>query len=117
MDLHPLHRDGVIVLAPSGRIDHASAEGFEAALRPFVEQCRAGASALVLDLHRLDYVSSVGLRVLMVAARQIAVQAGRIVVSGLTPLVKEVFEISRFNLVFDIYDDLDSAVAGARNAQ
>jgi len=117
MDLHPLYLDSAIVLAPAGRIDHASADAFDAALRPFLEQCRADAPALVLDLHGLEYISSVGLRVLMMASRQVGAQAGRIVLTGLTPLVREVFEISRFNLVFEIFDDLDSALAAVRNVQ
>ena len=117
MDLHPLYLDSAIVLAPAGRIDHASADAFEAALRPFLAQCRAGTAALVLDLHRLEYISSVGLRVLMMAARQVGTQAGRMVLTGLTPLVREVFEISRFDLVFEIYGDLDSALAGVRKGQ
>jgi anti-anti-sigma factor len=117
MDLHPSSRDGAVVLAPAGRIDHASADAFQAALRPFLEGCRAGEPALVLDLHALDYISSVGLRVLMMASRQVREQAGRMVVSRLTPLVKEVFEISRFDLVFDVYDDLEAALAGAGKAR
>ena len=113
MDLHPATRDGAIVLAPAGRIDHASADDFQASLQPFLDGSRAGDPALVLDLQRLEYISSVGLRVLMMAARQVKSQAGRIVVAGLTPLVQEVFEISRFNLVFDVFENVEAALGAA----
>lgn len=111
MDLQPAQQGSVTVLNPTGRIDHASADAFQSALQPHVDRCRDGQGSIVLDMHGLEYISSVGLRVLMMAARQSKAQQGRIVVAGLTPLVKEVFEISRFNLVFDLYDDVSAALA------
>lgn len=115
MDLNPTSQDGALVLRPAGRIDHATADAFQAALQPHLEQARAGAAPVVLDMQGVDYISSVGLRVLMMAARQAHDQQGRLVVAGLTPLVKEVFEISRFNLVFDLYDDLPAALAASES--
>lgn len=111
MDLQPKQQGSATVLTPAGRIDHASAEAFRAALQPHVDQCRDDQGSIVLDMHGLEYISSVGLRVLMMAARQAKARHGRIVIAGLTPLVKEVFEISRFNLVFDLYDDVPAALA------
>ena len=109
MDLHPNTNAGVKVVAPAGRIDHASADEFQSALAPHVAECREDQPALVVDMSQVDYISSVGLRVLMVAAKQVKSQKGCIVVAALTPLVKEVFEISRFNLVFDIFDSVEAA--------
>ena len=109
MDLHPKMNDGIKVVTPAGRIDHASADDFQAALEPHVAACRESAPALVIDMSNVDYISSVGLRVLMVAAKQVKSQNGCIVVAALSPLVKEVFEISRFNLVFDLFDSVEAA--------
>lgn len=109
MDLHPNTMDGVKVLAPSGRIDHTSADSFQAALEPHLAQCRDDEPPLVIDMSAVDYISSVGLRVLMVAAKQVKAQNGCIVIAALTPMVKEVFEISRFNLVFDLFDSVSAA--------
>jgi anti-anti-sigma factor len=109
MDLHPKMSDGVKIVAPAGRIDHASADEFQAALEPHLAACRENEPALVIDMGKVDYISSVGLRVLMVAAKQVKNQNGCIVVAALTPLVKEVFEISRFNLVFDLFDSVEAA--------
>jgi len=109
MDLHPNTMDGVKVLAPSGRIDHASADSFQAALEPHLAQCRDHEPALVIDMSGVDYISSMGLRVLMVAAKQVKAQKGYIAIAALNPIVKEVFEISRFNLVFDLFDNVRAA--------
>lgn len=111
MDL-PLRRFAdTVVLAPAGRIDHGSAEGFKDALRRHLERCAAGQDQLVLDLSGVDYISSAGLRVLMLARKQAKAQGGTLVVTGLTPVVKEIFEISRFTVVFEVFPSVRDALA------
>jgi anti-anti-sigma factor len=100
-----------LILVASGRIDHASAESFRAALQPHLDRCRAGASIVVLDLCGVDYISSVGLRVLMLAAKQVRPQGGNIAVAALHPVVREIFEISKFNLVIPCFAGVREALA------
>jgi anti-anti-sigma factor len=114
MDLSYSSKGGARIIAPAGRIDHASADLFQAALSPHLAQCQPGEPPLVLDMSGVDYISSVGLRVLMVAAKQAKAQNGRIAIAALTPMVREVFEISRFNLVFDTFETVDAALAAYR---
>lgn len=66
---------------------------------------------MILDMSGVDYISSVGLRVLMVAVKTAKSQAGRIAVAALTLMVREVFEISRSNLVLDVYETVGAAVS------
>jgi anti-anti-sigma factor len=101
---------GAVVVAPTGRIDHASAETFARALQPHLDRCKAGEAALIIDMSGVDYISSVGLRALMVAAKQAEAQAGRIAIAALSPMVREVFEISRFDMVFKIHGTLEEAL-------
>jgi anti-sigma B factor antagonist len=49
--------------------------------------------------------------VLMLAAREAKTQNGILVVCGLQPVVKEIFEISRFNVVFQVFADQRRALA------
>jgi anti-anti-sigma factor len=114
MEVTASARDGALVLAPYGRIDHASADSFAQALAPHLAGCSKGAMPCVLDMAGVDYISSVGLRVLMLAARQAQTQGGTLVVAALTPLVREVFQISRFDKVFEIFDDLEQALSRCR---
>ena len=111
MNLNPKLQGSVLTLAPQGRIDHASAEDFSAALEPHLAECKADGVPLVLDFGGIEYISSVGLRALMLAARRVKAQNGRIAIAALTPGVKEVFEISRFNMVYKVFDNVDAAVA------
>ena len=108
----PLRRFAdTVVLAPSGRIDHGTAEGFKDALRPHLERCATGRDQLILDLSNVDYISSAGLRVLMLARKQAKAQGGTLVVASLTPVVKEIFEISRFTVVFEVFPSVRDALA------
>jgi anti-sigma B factor antagonist len=101
----------VLVLSPEGRIDHANSEDFRLALTPFVERCSATAERLVLDLAGVDYVSSAGLRCFMIAEKQAKSQGGTIVVAAMQPVVNEIFEISRFTLVFETFASVRDALA------
>ena len=102
-----------VVIAPAGRIDQANADAFKASLAPYLEQCAKDRDRLVLDMSGLDYISSAGLRVLMLAAKQTKAQQGTLMLSGLQPLVKEIFEISRFTLLFEIAPSVREALARA----
>ena len=111
MDL-PLKRFAdAVVLSPTGRIDHGSAEAFRAALGPHLERCAAGRDQLILDLSGVDYISSAGLRVLMLAKKQAKAQGGAFAMAGLQPAVREIFEISRFTVIFDIFTSVRDALA------
>ena len=101
----------VTVLAPRGRIDHQSADGFSEALAPHLARCEGDSCKLVLDLSAVDYMSSVGLRALMVAAKQGRAQGGTLVVSGLGETLREIFQISRFDRVFTVFEGARDAVA------
>jgi anti-anti-sigma factor len=98
------------VVAVTGRIDYMNAEDFKSALQPHLANCAAGGDRVVLDLSQLEYVSSAGLRVLMIAAKDVRARKGTLVAVSLQPVVREIFEISRFTLVFDIFDSVQDAL-------
>lgn len=102
-----------VVLEVSGRIDNDTSEIFRLRLVPFLRACTADGDCLVLDFTGVDYISSVGLRVLMLAAKQAKAQGGTVVLAGLHSVVKEIFEISRFNLVFQCFASARDALAAA----
>ncbi len=102
---------GVTVVSPRGRIDHASAPRLSASLEPLLKGCQTGKPPLLLDLAGVDYISSMGLRVLVVASRTATSQGGRFAVAALQPLVQEVFGIARLNLMMPCYVDVESGCA------
>jgi anti-sigma B factor antagonist/stage II sporulation protein AA (anti-sigma F factor antagonist) len=99
-----------LVAAPAGRVDHVSAPQFQAELTSLLEQARDGGGALVLDFSRVEYISSAGLRALMIAAAQTRAQQGKLVVAELYSVVAEIFAISRFNRVLTVTATLEDAL-------
>ncbi|MEO7854325.1 MAG: STAS domain-containing protein [Rubrivivax sp.] len=94
------------VVAPSGRIDHLSAAAFETTLSPLLQS----AEALVIDLGEVEYISSVGLRVLMIAARTMRERQRKLAVCGLSTVVAEIFAISRFDRILVVCPGLPEAL-------
>jgi anti-sigma B factor antagonist/stage II sporulation protein AA (anti-sigma F factor antagonist) len=105
------HVADTVIAAPAGRIDHQGAQPFETALAPLLADAIARRSPLVLDFSGIDYISSVGLRVLMVAARRMREHDTRFVVAALRGVVAEIFAISRFDRVLTVAATLDDAMA------
>ena len=100
----------VLVATAAGRIDFAGAQVLEGALAPALVP-DAPHRAIVVDLAGVDYISSVGLRVLMVAAKAMRARKAVIAVASLQPVVAEIFEISRFHHVVDVRGSVRDAIA------
>jgi anti-anti-sigma factor len=104
------HADAAVA-RPKGRIDHASTVAFEAALTPLIAEAVDRQGAVVLDFSDIDYISSVGLRVLMIAAKQMREHQAQLLVAELQDVVAEIFAISRFDRVLTLVPTLDDAMA------
>lgn len=111
MDLNPTRQAAVLVARPAGHIDQVHADDFLAALRAALERCKAEGTALLVDFAAVDYISSVGLRALMLTAREAKAAGVGLAVAALRPLVQEIFQISRFDLVVTVHPTLESALA------
>ncbi len=110
MDIRNKTYDDVLVLSPEGRIDHANSEDFRNSLGPFIDRCTSDGKRMVLDLAGVDYISSAGLRCFMLAEKQAKAQGGTLVVAAMQPVVKEIFEISRFTLIFETFATVREAL-------
>lgn len=109
MKLTTREQSGIVVAATSGRLDHVASEAFSSALEPLIEACRPGRPALLLDFSGVEYISSAGLRVLMISSRRVKAQQGTFAIAALQPLVQEIFAISRFNLIIPCYISVEAA--------
>jgi anti-anti-sigma factor len=101
----------VTVLAPAGRIDHVTSEEFRKSVDALVGSAMASGEAVVFDLEQVEYISSAGLRCFMLAAKQAKAQGSHVAVAALQPVVREIFEISRFTLVFQTFQSVREAIA------
>ncbi|MFN3439542.1 MAG: STAS domain-containing protein [Acidovorax sp.] len=108
MNLEQEHRGDILILRPCGRLDSSSSPELE---RVVTEQLEAGVQRLVFDLSSLDYISSAGLRVILLAGKRLRASKGKLVLVGLQTMVREVFDMSGFLSLFAITATLDEGVA------
>jgi len=111
MNVTPRRYASAMVLQVAGRLDQDSCDGFRAELMRRVEAAAEDGGCVVLDLSALEYVSSAGLRCFMLASREAKARQARILVAELQPMVAEIFAISHFNLVFQVFGTLGEALA------
>ena len=105
-----------VVLRVEGRLDQDTCGAFTTDLMKSVDAAAADGGGVVLDLSGMEYVSSAGLRCFMLASRQAKAHHARIAVAALQPMVAEIFEISHFNLVFQVFPTVREAM-GAVSAE
>lgn len=96
-----------IVASVSGRLDAGSSAQFDKNLADMIAE---GARQVVLDFSSLVYISSAGLRSVLVAAKELKNKNGILSLAGLKAEVKEVFDISGFSSILPIYETVSSAI-------
>lgn len=103
------HDDGsVAVLCVHGRIDSSTSGKFEKELGPVLE---APSRPLLIDLAGLSYMSSAGLRVLLMAAKRCKAGGHRLMLCSLGSNIREVFDVSGFSAIFEIAEKRAEAKA------
>lgn len=95
------------IYAPTGRIDSSNAGAAERELNALMA---SSGPSVILDLTRVDYLSSAGLRVLLLAAKTAAARQGKAVIAGPRPMVAEVLSMSGFDKLMPIAADRAAAL-------
>ncbi|MDF2717277.1 MAG: anti-sigma factor antagonist [Paenibacillus sp.] len=103
-------RDGVTVVAIGGRLDGNTSGNLETGFLQLVEE---GATRFVFNLSALEYVSSAGLRSLLLAAKKVKSIQGKLALAHMNEHVKEVFDMSGFSTIFTICATETEAVQAA----
>jgi stage II sporulation protein AA (anti-sigma F factor antagonist) len=98
----------VLIVAPSGRIDSTTSDALEQALKKAVD---AGDHRLVVDLGAVSYISSAGLRVLLVMAKRLKTERGTLVLCAMGDAVRQVFDLAGFMALFPVEPTRDLAIA------
>lgn len=101
-------KEKVTVLVIEGRIDSTTSTELEKKLTALIET--DGVKDIAMDFSTMDYISSAGLRVLLMAAKKAGKLGGKVVFSSLSTEVKEVFDISGFSNIFNIYPSQEEAI-------
>lgn len=105
--LHTTDHEGICIIALEGFLDAHTAPQFEEKVQ---SELQAGQVRIIVDCGKLTYISSAGLGVFMSFIEEIREQQGDIKICGLVPKVRHTFEILGFQDIFDLLDDVPSAV-------
>ena len=101
-------RGDVLIVRPEGRIDTNTSEELE---RWLMSRIDGSLKRLVVDMSGIDYISSAGLRVLLMTVKKLRGSGGQLVLGGLNPSVRQIFELAGFLSIFAVEADVDRAVA------
>lgn len=98
---------GVLIASPAGRVDSANSREFREALEAGIP---SEERALLLDLGQLTYMSSAGLRVLLMAARRFQGPDNAIGVCSLSPMLQSIISLSGFDKIMPVYETVEDAL-------
>lgn len=113
MEITHRRMNRVDLLEVAGRVDAATAPQLKHQIETLFNE---GRYRIVLDLANLEYISSPGLRVLIEARKRARdwkltdLEGGDIRIANLPPRIKEVFDLTGFTSLFELYDDTVEAV-------
>ncbi len=111
MDFSVNGKENYTIVSIKGNLDAITSPEAEEKLKAEIQN----SNKIILDLAGLEYISSAGLRVILNIAKILQLQGGYLALAGLGNQVQEVFEISGFTNIFDIYPDVKKAEEAANN--
>ena len=97
----------VLVVSLEGALNSMNAAQVEAEMQRRLDQ---GTNQVLFDLGALGYISSAGLRVVLIAAKRLKQSAGRLVLCGMHDQIREAFEISGFLNILNVAETRASAL-------
>ena len=112
MNIELREKDGIVSVAPEGRLDTVGAGELQGRLEPMMPRILG----LALDMGRVNYLSSAGLRVLLLLAKAIQARGGVFALAGLQPYCRDVMAMTGFADVWPVFDAPERALAHVRQA-
>ena len=101
--------NGIRLINLIGALDLSGSYSIEV---EFVRHCAGDNVRVLVDLSEVDYISSIGVQMLVNAANSITSRGGKMALLGPQPSVLDVLDLTGILQVISIYSDLDSAKAG-----
>jgi anti-anti-sigma factor len=106
MELANLIENGTCYLFPEGRIDTATSNDFQSSAL----ELTAGVLKTAIDFSKVNYISSAGLRAVLVIAKDFNAKGGKILIYGMNDSIKDIFDMSGFTTIIKIVKTKDDAI-------
>ena len=108
MEVITERQDGVLAARVSGRVDSTNAREFEETIRSLIEESDR---AVIMDFEKLVYISSAGLRAVLMTAKNLWKRNATFALCSLPEVVREVFRVSGFDKIISIHPSKAEALA------
>lgn len=108
MDLQTRIENNAIVATIIGRLDSVTAPEYEKTIRELID---GGNCHFVVDFEKLDYISSAGLRALLLMAKLLKEKNGKVCFANVKGNVRSVFDMSGFTTLFKLENSVPEALA------
>lgn len=92
----------------AGRIDGTNAQNFDSSLDETIQESD---QAIVLDLEGLVYMSSAGLRTILLTAKRLQQRQASFAICSLRPTIREIFQIAGFDRILSVCDTRSEALS------
>ena len=108
MEIKTEEENGTLVVQVDGRVDGATAPEFENTIKSVISEDNL---AVIVNFEGVSYISSAGLRAVLLVAKQLSQTNTKFALYSLGDLTREVFEISGFDRIIQIHGSKDEALA------
>lgn len=107
MNISTIIENGLAVINLQGRMDAVNAGEYQAAIDALL---REGTVKIAVDFSGLEYISSAGLRSILMGGKMVAGKSGALALFGLGGMVKDVFDVSGFSTMFTVLESRQDAL-------
>jgi anti-sigma B factor antagonist len=114
MEIREKELGDAYIIEISGRMDTINSKDLEARLNSIIGR---NVARIVIDMEAVDYISSVGLRVLLASLKRQKESHRFLVLASLQPFVKDIFRVTGLEKIFSIYSSQEDAIEGRNFTQ
>ena len=107
MEINELKTDQCMIVGITGRLDTTNYSMLEKKLMDLIDNQH---DKILVECSNMDYISSSGLRILLMGLKKITAMKGKFVLCGLQENIHEIFEISGFTSIFEIHSSREDAL-------
>ncbi len=107
MNLEFIKKNEILIVKITERLDTASSDIF---IKELVANKQNDINFIMIDFSKLNYISSAGLRSILIIAKELKKQSGELIIYSMPLFIKEVFDMSGFSNIIPIVDDLEQAI-------
>lgn len=108
MDLSTTLNDGLAVITIAGSMDAVTVNDFDTEWKKAIED---GAQKIIVEMSGVEYISSAGLRGILMLAKSAKAQSIKLAFAGMQSMVSDMFKLSGFYAILTTYPDKDAAIA------